>query len=114
MTLLKGCKKDFERQIYIKSTKMKSKILQLTALTILLLIASCSKSKHYELSIVDGQTAEPLAARISVTDLYGQCVHIDGTHSDVEYLGKKWCYADGLFSVTTTEKGLILMTGSKP
>ena len=67
---------------------MKSKILQLTALTILLLIASCSKSRHYELSIVDGQTSEPLAARVSVTDQYGQCVHIDGPHTDVEYLGR--------------------------
>jgi len=88
--------------------KMNCRILQLTALTILLLIVSCNKSRHYELSIVDGQTAEPLAARVSVTDQYGQCVHIDSLHTDVEYLGKKWCYADRSFSVTTIEKGLNL------
>ena len=92
----------------MKSTIMNRRILHLTGLTFLLLIASCSKSKHYELSIVDEQTAEQLAARISVTDQYGQCVHIDGPHSDVEYLGKKWCYQDGSLSVTTSEQGLNL------
>jgi hypothetical protein len=102
------CKKDFERKINIKSTNMNRRILHLTVLTILLLIVSCSKSKHYELSIVDEQTAEQLAARVSVTNQTGQPVHIDGTHTDVEYLGKIWCYTDGSCSVTTTEKGLNL------
>ena len=64
--------------------------------------------KAYKYTISDDQTGEQLAARVSVTDQYGQPVHIDGVHTDVEYLGKKWCYTNGQFSVMVPGKGGVL------
>jgi hypothetical protein len=88
------------------STNRNRKTLHLTGLVLLLIIASCSKSNHYQFIISDDVSGEQLAARISVTDQFGQLVHIDGSHTDVEYLEKKWCYTDGMFSLTTTGKGV--------
>ena len=90
---------------YLKMNKI---LVSLTALVILFTLLSCNKSKHYQFSIADDISGEQLAARVSVTDRYGQTVHIDGIHTDVEYLGKKWCYTDGLFSVTSEGKDIGL------
>jgi hypothetical protein len=84
------------------------KKLHLTALFCLLLTASCNRQINYEYTIIDDISGEQLAARVSVTDRYGQSVHIEGVHTDVEYLGKKWCYTDGHVSVTVAGKGGVL------
>lgn len=76
-------------------------ILELIVLITFLTTFSCSKSKQYELSIIDDVSGEQLAARVSVTDQFGQTIHVDGKHTDVEYLGKKWCYTDGQFTLVT-------------
>ena len=95
------------------SANLKIKMLSLSGFLLLIWITSCSKSKHYQLSIIDDQSGEQLAAKVSVTDKYGQSIHIDGKHTDVEYLGKNWCYTDGLFSVTTNrdDTGLEIRHG---
>jgi hypothetical protein len=84
------------------------RMLFLAGFLLLILITSCSKSKHYQLIIVDDQSGEQLGARVSIADKYGQSIHIDGKHTDTEYLGKNWCYTDGLFSVTTDGKDASL------
>ena len=82
------------------------KMLNLAGLLFLFAITACTRSKHYQFSIADDVSGEQLAARVSVTDQFGQTIHIDGKHTDVEYLGKNWCYTDGLFSVTSDSKVL--------
>jgi hypothetical protein len=59
-------------------------------------------------TIVDEQTGKPLAARISIQDSCGKTLEVDGTHSHVEYLGKRWCYVDGSFTVDLPAQGLKL------
>jgi hypothetical protein len=90
------------------SEEKKIKIMALTAITLLYAFASCNNSESYKYTIADDLSGEQLSARVSVTDRYGQPVHIEGMHTDVEYLGKKWCYTDGQFSVTVAGKGGIL------
>jgi hypothetical protein len=87
------------------SVNRKGIILHLAGLILLLMIISCSRSKHYNITIVEDLSGDQVAARVSVRDQYGQTVHIEGVHTDVEYLGRKWCYSDGLFSVSTACKG---------
>jgi hypothetical protein len=87
------------------SANGKLKILCLTGLIFLLVNTSCNKSKHYQFTIADDISGEQLAARVSVTDQSGQPLHIDGSHTDVEHLGKQWCYTDGHFSITTSGNG---------
>ena len=84
----------------MKNIKLSGVSAILISLIILIGSASCNRSKHSRFSIADDISGEQLASRVSVTDLYGQPVHIDGIHTDVEYLGKIWCYADGQFSIT--------------
>ena len=108
-TLFKDCKKDFERQIYIKSMNMNSKILQLTALIILLLISFMQQIQSITnsrlLTIKQQSIWLPEYLLLTSTD---SAVHIEGVHTDVEYLGKKWCYTDGQFSVMVPGKGGVL------
>ena len=59
-------------------------------------------------AIVDDRTGAPLAARVSLQDRSGRNVEIDGAHSQVESLGKRWCYVDGSFSVGVPTGGLTL------
>ena len=82
--------------------------LDLIAVILVLVMASCSKSSQYQFTIVDDRSGDQLAARVSVADQFGQSVHIDGIHTDVKYMGKLWCYTNGMFSVTTTGKGFNL------
>jgi hypothetical protein len=49
--------------------------------------------------IVDDADGRPLAARVSVADADGRPLEIDGSHAHVQYLGRRWCYVDGSFSV---------------
>lgn len=57
---------------------------------------------------MDDATGQPLAARVAVTDSAGRFVETAGAHAHVEYLGKRWCYVDGLFSVEVPKGGLSL------
>jgi hypothetical protein len=82
------------------SANINRRILQLTGVIFLVVIASCNRSVHYRFTIIDDRSGEQLAARVSVTDKYGEPVHIDGDPTHVAYLGKHWCYTDGHFSVT--------------
>ena len=90
------------------SEEKKIKIMALAAIMLLYAFVSCNNSESYKYTITDDGTEGQLAARVSVTDRYGQTVHIDGVHTDVEYLGKKWCYTVGQFSVTVPGKGGVL------
>ncbi len=56
--------------------------------------------------IVDDQSGKPLEARICVQNSHGETLEIEGAHSHVEYLGKRWCYVDGRFSIGTPLGGL--------
>jgi hypothetical protein len=69
-------------------------------LAFLLGITSCSNSKQFQFMIVDENTGEQQAARVSITNQCGKSIHIDNSTTHVEYLGKHWCYTDGSFSVT--------------
>ena len=89
----------------MESANRNKKKLYWTGLGILLLITSCSQSNHYKFTITDELSGVQLAARVSVTDLHGKTIHIDGNPAHVEYLGKHWCYTDGLFAVTVSGKG---------
>jgi len=55
--------------------------------------------QRVEARIVDDATGQPVAARVAITNAAGKFVEIQGTHSHVDYLGKRWCYVDGRFSV---------------
>ena len=61
-----------------------------------------------EATVVDQATEKPLAARVAVTDSAGRFVEIAGEHAHVEYLGKRWCYIDGSFTVNVPEGGLSI------
>lgn len=87
------------------SEKRKFIIMDLAFTLLLYAFVSCSHSGSYKYLVTDDITGEQLASRVSVTDRYGQPVHIDGLHTDVEYLGKRWCYTDGEFSVSVAGKG---------
>ena len=79
--------------------------IALAAVLFLSIVVSCRKSHHYEFIITDDKSGQQLAARVAVNDQYGRTLLTDGKTSYVEYLGKKWCYTDGGFSVTIPENG---------
>ena len=56
-----------------------------------------------EARVVDDASGEPLAARVAVTNPDGRFVEIEGRHEHVLYLGKRWCYVDGSFTLTIAE-----------
>jgi hypothetical protein len=66
-----------------------------------------SKGGHARLEgrVVDDASGKPIPARVAITNSAGQFIEIDGRHAHVEYLGKRWCYVDGQFSVTVPETG---------
>ena len=80
----------------------------LLALSLILIITSCSNSKQYQFTIVDDKTGEQQAARVSVINTCGRSIHINGISTHVEYLGKHWCYTDGSFSVTVPKEGAVI------
>ncbi len=61
-----------------------------------------------EARIVDDASGQPLAARVAVTNADGKFVEIHGRHEHVEYLGKRWCYVDGAFTLTVPSGGVWL------
>ncbi|MHC1769367.1 MAG: CehA/McbA family metallohydrolase [Verrucomicrobiia bacterium] len=58
--------------------------------------------------VVDDSTGQPLAARVAVSDLNGKFVEIQGDHSHVRYLDKRWCYVDGVFTLILPASGVNL------
>ena len=86
------------------------------AISALVLCAGCTESSgqqrsaaaRSEATIVDDQTGKPLAARVHATDGCGRFVEVAGSHSHVEYLGKRWCYVDGSFSLPLPDGGVVL------
>jgi len=80
----------------------------LMTIIIIFVVTSCNNSNQYQITIVDDLTGKQLAARVSVSDTCGKPIHIDGKRTHVEYLGKHWCYAEGLFSFSTPAKGVTL------
>jgi hypothetical protein len=90
------------------SEEKKIKMMVKAALILLCTFASCNNSESYKYTLADDQTGDQLAAKVSVTDCYGRSLHIDGVHTDVQYLGKIWCYTEGPFSVTKAGKGGFL------
>ena len=85
--------------------KMKHQVLLLLTLFV---FASCNNSVKYQVTIIDDQTGEQTAASVSITDTCGKVIHIDGNPTHVEYLGKHWCYTDGLFSFTAPANGVTI------
>jgi hypothetical protein len=61
-----------------------------------------------EAQVVDDATGAPLAARVAVTNPDGRFVEIDGKHAHVQYLGKRWCYVDGSFTLALPASGVTL------
>lgn len=70
--------------------------------------SSCTNTNQYQFKVVDDISGIQLEARVCVTDSYGKIIHIDGKPTHVEYLGKHWCYTDGLFTVTSADKEINL------
>jgi hypothetical protein len=79
--------------------------LHLTTVFYLFLLTSCNRQNNYKYTIIDSVSGEALAARVAVTDQYGRPLDIDGNPTQVEYLGKHWCYTAGAFSVTVPNSG---------
>ena len=82
--------------------------MSLMIIFLIWLLSSCSDSRQYQITLIDDQSGEQLAARVNVTDACGKTIDIDGTPSKVQYKGKQWCYTDGSFTITTQKKGSIL------
>jgi hypothetical protein len=55
--------------------------------------------------IADDATGKPLAARVAATDSDGKFLEIEGQHEHVLYLGKRWCYVDGSFTLALPTAG---------
>jgi len=64
-----------------------------------------SAGARLEVRVVDDATGAPLAARVAVTNSDGKFVEIDGKHAHVQYLGKRWCYVDGSFTLAVPASG---------
>lgn len=72
-------------------------------------MATCAGAAiRLEGRIVDDAGAQPLAARVAVTDVHGKFVEIKGRHAHVEYLDKRWCYVDGSFALTVPADGVSI------
>src|SRR5262245_29343123 len=75
----------------------------LGASTVLLLLLSyrITASDRLEAQILDDKTGQPIAATVVITDGDGKVVEVEGKHPHVGYLGKRRCYVDGAFSLTS-------------
>lgn len=82
--------------------------LDLMVVILFFMIASCSNSNQYRITIIDDLSGEQLAARVSITDSCGKPINIVGNPTHVEYLGKNWCYTEGSFSFTSPVQGVTL------
>jgi len=69
---------------------------------------AASSSARLEARVVDDATGAPLAARVAVTNPDGKFVEIEGKHTHVQYLGKRWCYVDGSFALAIPASGTVI------
>lgn len=58
--------------------------------------------------ILDDATGRPVAATLLLTDGDGKPLEIEGTHTHVEYLGKRRCYVDGAFALNVRPARLLV------
>ena len=70
--------------------------------------AVAGAAARLEARVVDDATGEPLAARVAATNPEGKFLEIEGRHEHVQYLGKRWCYVDGSFTLALPEAGALL------
>jgi hypothetical protein len=83
--------------------------MMLAAFAVLLLFSYWSLAQgRLEGRIVDDKTGLPVAATLALADGEGKRLEIDGNHSHVEYLGKRRCYADGSFALSTRPDRLVI------
>jgi hypothetical protein len=68
---------------------------------VLLLSYRISALDRLEGRILDDKTGQPVAATLVLTDGDGKPLELDGRHSHVQYLGKRRCYVDGVFTLNT-------------
>jgi len=62
-----------------------------------LLTLAAQQQPRFVGRIVDGRTGQPLAASVVLRNAGGEAVELAGEHPHVQYLQKRWCYADGQF-----------------
>ena len=81
---------------YLRTTTM------LAAFAVVLLLSYRSLAlQRLEGRIVDDRTGLPVAATLALTDGDGKRLEVEGDHSHVDYLGKRRCYTDGSFALST-------------
>src|SRR5262245_60121572 len=68
---------------------------------VLLLSYRISALDRLEGRILDDKTGQPVAATLLLTDGDGKPLEVDGRHAHVQYLGKRRCYVDGVFTLNT-------------
>ncbi|MEW5977083.1 MAG: CehA/McbA family metallohydrolase [Acidobacteriota bacterium] len=79
-----------------------------TILSLLLLLYRVAAFDRFEVRVVDDKTGQPLAATVSLTDGEGKPLEVEGEHPHVEYLGKRRCYVDGVFSMSSRPEKLVV------
>lgn len=67
-----------------------------------------SSGGRLEAHIVDNATGVPLAARVAITDANGRFLEIEGKHEHVQQLNKRWCYVDGVFTMSLPSSGVTV------
>jgi hypothetical protein len=75
---------------------------------ILLLSYRSSALDRLEGRILDDKTGLPVAATLLLSDGDGKPLEVDGSHPHVQYLGKRRCYVDGVFTLNTRPSRLVL------
>jgi hypothetical protein len=86
---------------------MKKALCIITSLWPMLGLAAqlTNATSRLEARIVDDLTGQPLAARVAITNAEGKFIEIEGEHSHVLYLEKRWCYVDGTFALGIPDSG---------
>lgn len=80
----------------------------LAALAVLTLTIGCAVDSRLAARIVDDASGQPLAARVAATNPDGKPLEVDGRHEHVQYLGKRWCYVDGSFTLAVPAAGAVI------
>ncbi|HEX2524137.1 MAG TPA: hypothetical protein VHP35_18665, partial [Terriglobia bacterium] len=75
---------------------------------LLLLTYRIAGSDRFEAQIVDDKTGRPIAATAVITDGEGKVIEVEGKHPHVGYLGKRRCYVDGAFSLSSRSTRLTV------
>ena len=72
---------------------------------VLTVATGCAVDSRLAARIVDDASGQPLAARVAATHPDGKPLEVDGRHEHVQYLGKRWCYVDGSFTLAVPACG---------